>query len=264
MVTLPHEATWMVTGNNIELRGDLPRRSYWIRMNAKTARPWQRQGFKHEELLAWVMAHRGEILAHLLTLARAWVVADKPSAPVPAIGNFTTWAKTVGGILAHASIPGFLQNLRTLYETLDEVNTQWAMFFQAWHHTYGTRPLVLSEVVNDLRSGQVTYQALRDLLPEDLRDDLFARGEIGVSRLQRRLGNAFKRLVDRYFEGDYHLEKAGGAHRAIKWRVLCGDEPRVDQDRGVDSPDSPHTRKPLQHKALAESPHQQADSLAAD
>jgi hypothetical protein len=264
IVTLPHEATWMVTGNNIELRGDLPRRSYWIRMNARTARPWQRQGFKHEDLLAWVTEHRGEILAHLLTLARAWVVADKPSTPVPAIGNFNTWAKTMGGILAHAGIPGFLQNLRSLYEALDESTTQWAMFLHAWHHTYGARPQLLSEVVSDLRSGQEEFLALRELLPDDLSDDLLTKTDKAASRLQRRLGNAFKRLVDRYFEGDYHLDKAGGTHRAAKWRVVCGDERGVGKDRCSDSPDSPHPHKPLQYMALVEPLHQHADSPAAD
>jgi hypothetical protein len=264
IATFPHEATWMVTGNNIELRGDLPRRSYWIRMNAKTARPWQRQGFKHEQLLTWVTEHRGEILAHLLTLARAWVVAGKPFAPVPAIGNFNAWAKTIGGILAHAGVSGFLQNLRTLYEALDEVTTQWAIFLQAWHQTYGARPVFLSEVVSDLRSGQEAYQALRELLPDDLRDDLFAKSAKGVSRLQRRLGNAFKRLVDRYFEGDVHLEKAGGSHHAAKWRVVGREETRGDQDHDLDSPDSLHMRKSLQRKVFAETLYQQTDSPAAD
>jgi hypothetical protein len=264
IATLPHEATWMVTGNNIELRGDLPRRSYWIRMNARTARPWQRQGFKHAELIAWVTEHRGEILAHLLTLARAWVVADTPAAPVPAIGNFTAWAKTIGGILVHAGVPGFLQNLRTLYDTLDEVTMQWGIFLNAWHQTYGSRALLLSEVIADLRSGHEAYRELRECMPEDFLDDLTVKNEKGPSRLQRRLGNAFKKFVDRYFQDDLHVEKAGEAHHAIKWRVLQGDEPANDENRTVDSPDSPHPHKPLHHMAVVESLHKRADSPAAD
>jgi hypothetical protein len=264
LVTLPHDATWMVTGNNIELRGDLPRRSYWIRMNARTARPWQRQCFKHDELLAWVTEHRGEILAHLLILARAWVVADKPSVPVPAMGNFTTWAKILGGILAHARIPGFLQNLNALYDTVDEATMQWTLFLRAWHHTYGTRALLLSEVIADLRSGQEAYRELREGLPEDFLDDLSVRSEKGPSRLQRRLGNAFKKYADRYFQDDLHVVKAGEAHHAAKWRVLQGDEAPIDHSREADSPDSPHLHKPLRHMAFVETMHQSADSPAAD
>jgi hypothetical protein len=44
-IMVPHQATWMATGNNMVVRGDLPRRCYWIRLNAKTARPWQRKSF---------------------------------------------------------------------------------------------------------------------------------------------------------------------------------------------------------------------------
>jgi primase-polymerase (primpol)-like protein len=39
---LPQRATWVATGNNIRLRRSMQRRSYWIRMDAKMARPWER------------------------------------------------------------------------------------------------------------------------------------------------------------------------------------------------------------------------------
>jgi hypothetical protein len=247
MLTLPHEATWMATGNNIVLLGDLPRRSYWIRMNARTARPWQRQGFKHDPLLVWVTAHRGEILAQLLTLARGWVVAGKPVASVPPLGNFNTWAQTIGGILAHAGVPGFLQNLIALYESLDTATTQWGIFLRAWHAAYGARALLLAEVVADLRSGKAAFHDLRESLPDDLVDDLYTRADRGTARLQRRLGTHFNKLVDRYFDGDLRVEKAGGAHHAVKWRVARGKGSAVEECRAGDSPDSPHAHNPMQN-----------------
>jgi hypothetical protein len=42
-------ATWIVTGNNIRLGGDMPRRCYQIRMDAQRAQPWERAGFKHPD-----------------------------------------------------------------------------------------------------------------------------------------------------------------------------------------------------------------------
>ncbi len=39
-------ATWMATGNNIQLGGDMPRRCYWIRMDAHMDKPWRRGGFQ--------------------------------------------------------------------------------------------------------------------------------------------------------------------------------------------------------------------------
>jgi hypothetical protein len=239
MVTLPHETTWMVTGNNIELRGDLPRRVYWIRLNAHTARPWQRKGFKHDELLDWVTEHRGDILAHLLTMAHAWVVADTPSTSVSALGNFTPWARTLGGILAQAEVPGFLENLSALYDQLDETTTQWSRFLHAWHDCYGVQPQLLSEVVANLRHDQDPHRVLRECLPEEFVEDLATKTDRRASRLQRRLGNAFKKLVDRYFPDDLHIEKAGEVHRATKWCVLKGQEGTPDNVLERDSPDSP-------------------------
>ena len=61
MVTLRNHTMWLVTGNNIRLRGDLPRRCYWTRLDAKMSRPYERADFRHEDLKSWVREHRGEI-----------------------------------------------------------------------------------------------------------------------------------------------------------------------------------------------------------
>jgi len=38
VATIPQRSTWITTGNNIKIGGDLPRRCYWIRMDAKMAK----------------------------------------------------------------------------------------------------------------------------------------------------------------------------------------------------------------------------------
>ena len=40
MLELPQRAIWVATGNNIQVRGDLPRRCFWVRLDAGIARPW--------------------------------------------------------------------------------------------------------------------------------------------------------------------------------------------------------------------------------
>jgi hypothetical protein len=222
IITVPHHATWMATGNNVRLRGDLPRRCYWIRMNAKSARPWQRHAFRHSDLLGWVHAHRGDILAKLLTIARGWVVAGRQEVAVPPLGGFETWAQTLAGILAYAGVAGFLQNLDRLYTEQDHEIGQWSEFLQAWQMIYGAQPMLLSTVVTDLRSGDAAYEDLRHALPDVLQDDLYSKTAQGASRLQRRLGNGFKKFAGRYFDLGLHLEKAGQLHRATRWQVLQG------------------------------------------
>ena len=103
---MSQRATWIATGNNIQLCGDLPRRCYWIRLDARESRPWQRKNFKHPDLLGWVTRNRGRLIHALLTLARAWFAAGKPKAPnSPRLGSFEAWTETVGGMASSATSP---------------------------------------------------------------------------------------------------------------------------------------------------------------
>ncbi|MGA7410604.1 MAG: hypothetical protein WBW33_08960, partial [Bryobacteraceae bacterium] len=62
-INLPVRCAWIATGNNLQLGGDMPRRCYWVRMDAKCARPFERTGFRHKRLKAYVLLHRGELLS---------------------------------------------------------------------------------------------------------------------------------------------------------------------------------------------------------
>ena len=53
-VEIPVNVSWFVNGNNIQLGGDLPRRCYWIRLDAKMSRPGSGTSV--------VVRHRGGIL----------------------------------------------------------------------------------------------------------------------------------------------------------------------------------------------------------
>ncbi|MBI3360830.1 MAG: hypothetical protein HY023_06945, partial [Chloroflexi bacterium] len=46
-MVLPVRCAWIATGNNLQLGGDLPRRCYWIRLDAKDSKPFRRTGFRH-------------------------------------------------------------------------------------------------------------------------------------------------------------------------------------------------------------------------
>jgi hypothetical protein len=118
-VSLQQRATWIANGNNLQLCGDLPRRSYWIRLDARMARPWERQSFRHPDLSTWVLQNHGKLLAALLTLARYWYTLGCPAVAVRPLGGFETWTNTVGGVLAAAGITGFLENQELVYSRAD-------------------------------------------------------------------------------------------------------------------------------------------------
>jgi hypothetical protein len=59
----PNTTTFVVTGNNIQVGGDLDRRCYPVRIDAKSERPWEGRKFKIPRLTPYVREHRGELLA---------------------------------------------------------------------------------------------------------------------------------------------------------------------------------------------------------
>lgn len=226
MVTLAQRATWLANGNNIRPSGDLPRRCYWIRLDAKTSRPWQRTGFRFPDLLGWVASHRRQYVSALLLLARAWYTAGQPEADIPTLGGFESWARTIGGILAHAGVPGFLSNLEAMYAESDDGSSQWEVFLIEWQNRFGEKPITMAEFTDELlHPDDVSF---RESLPDELADMLPIReGEEG--RLRRRLGHAFrKRVEQRFGEDDLFLARAGDdTHRKVAlWKVIRGREQR--------------------------------------
>src|ERR1700730_12079503 len=84
----------IANGNNMQLGGDIPRRTYRIRMDAGVSKPWMRTGFTFSPLLKYARTDRGKIIAALLTMVRAWYVASQPTPhkSMPAPAQFSAWA----------------------------------------------------------------------------------------------------------------------------------------------------------------------------
>jgi hypothetical protein len=216
-VTVSQRATWAATGNNIQLRGDLPRRCYSIRLDARESRPWQRENFRHPDLLGWVTKNRGRLVHALLTLARAWFAADKPKAQnLPRLGSFEAWTETVGGMVAFAGIPDFLGNLVELYDKSDAGGVEWEAFLQTWWEELDAdKPTTVA----DLTKVIADKDPLRASLPGDLAEAF----DKSAGTFSRKLGTALaKRAGTRYGEDGLHIVRAGEFRRAVRWKLELG------------------------------------------
>ena len=85
--------------------------------------------------------HRGQIIAAVLTIVRAWFVAGKPAGPGPVFGSFESWSKMLAGILQFAGVEGFLENLPAMYDEMDQDTPVWSGFTEAWYTTQGKDPV---------------------------------------------------------------------------------------------------------------------------
>ena len=221
MTVLPQRATWLATGNNVRLQRDMPRRAYWINMDAESMRPWLRTGYRHPDLADWAAAHRAELVWALLVLCRAWWAAGRPTAKAPELGGYLPWAHTVGGILAYAKIDGFLGNLEESYELADDEAEQWGTFLGALSKVMGAQPFTAAELMKRLRNevelDELAPPAIGDLLREGARSPVAGLGaQLAREANRRYLWGSDKQVYVARAERDGHV-------KINRWRVVVED-----------------------------------------
>lgn len=213
-ITVPNRCTWVATGNNLGVAGDIGRRCYRIRLDAHQARPYTRSGFQHPDLIGWAQRNRGRLVAALLTIARAWWSAGQPKAKrEPVIGGFTPWARTIAGILEHAQLGEFLSNLDELHATLDIESESWEAFLSALHETFTDRRVTAADVAREI-DGE--YSNIRYVVPAELVDS------VGKPRLAKKLGEAFRRREGRrHGDSELVILEVGRARNKTKlWSIV--------------------------------------------
>ena len=63
---------WTATGNNLAFRGDLAVRALLCRLDAKVEQP--ERHFRIDDLKAYIIEHRRELVTTALTILRAYVL----------------------------------------------------------------------------------------------------------------------------------------------------------------------------------------------
>jgi len=95
--TVPTNALFLASGNNIEVAGDMHRRVIGARIEPGE-NPEERT-FERPDLIAWVKENRPALVAAGLTVLRAYQVAGFPKADIPAFGSFEEWSDRVRSAL---------------------------------------------------------------------------------------------------------------------------------------------------------------------
>jgi hypothetical protein len=246
-VRLPATTMWCATGNNLRPRGDMVRRCFLIRLDTQMVRPWKRSGFTHDQP-DWTRENRGRLACALLTLARAWISAGQPAGDTPTLGSFERWSHVVGGILAHAGVDGFLENLSELEDSEFGEDQEWATLLAAvseWQakvhdeNAFPVRTLIRFVKSHSEGSGQSANSDLalriRDSLPEEIQKRLSRDEPVAKS-----LGRSFGYREDRRFPAGWHITRVGKGREGSRWRVQkdASSDQRRDRDT-VDSTDAP-------------------------
>ena len=133
--------TWVLTGNNIKLGGDIPSRSVLISLNPGATDPKQREVSKFAlgDLDVWLGRDENKIkvVRALLNLVMAWVAHGCPRAKIR--HRFAEWAAVVGGVLEHHGVKDFLGNQAAVEEHVHH-DESLADFFKRWFELYKAEP----------------------------------------------------------------------------------------------------------------------------
>jgi hypothetical protein len=165
-VTATNDRLWLATGNNAQFGGDLARRIATVALDPPEANPHLRTDFKIKHLDTWMLQHRGELLAAMLTIARGWVVAGRP-APVVRSDDYAVWVSGLRGMLGWAGFPGVFGGGSSAVAVSSD-DEEWHAFLVALHDAFGTEPFTVKEVVDRLDSFINKIDTA--VLPGDLAD----------------------------------------------------------------------------------------------
>jgi hypothetical protein len=183
--------TWLMTGNGLELVGDLTSRALICVIDPELEHPEERT-FKRD-LEAHITSHRGELLAAALTIPLAYLAAGAPPVTAPR-SRFTEWDRLVRRPLLWLDTADPMATQAEL-RSADPVREGLLGVLRAWHHAFGSEPTTVG------RASDAAME-LKGLARPDLYDALHAvAGDRGDNINRRRLGRYMKRNARRIEDG---------------------------------------------------------------
>lgn len=232
MITRSNDRLWTLTANNLTLDGDMVRRTVQITIDPAVPNPEQRRDFQISNLWAWAREHRGDLVAALLTLIRAWVAAGRPRRRRTGADIYQSWIETVDGILGHAGLPGTFDGRDAQRVTVGAGDEEWRDFLEAVHAQFGERPWTVKELlglVQDVPARPIgdTFaeaEAARhpiplDALPAELGERI-TRGRIGPFIIAKSLGRWLSNREGRWAGDQITVRRAGQSRDKVAlWRI---------------------------------------------
>ena len=216
-------STFIATGNNLQICGDLIRRTMLCMLNRNEERPDEHLYKRNIEV--WTKEHRPQIVHAILTIMRAYHVAGHtirtPEHPeglpqrdvLKPLGSFEDWSDWVRGPIVDAGYPDPIESRRKL-EDEDPDKAAFARVLMAWHEAYGRNPMPLSSVFKDFNNTQDPRKHLYYDLQEALEEAVPHRGDLRINST----GKWFERKKGG-FAGGYQLVKVGASMYGNLWKV---------------------------------------------
>ncbi len=197
---LPLAVTWYVTGNNIELRGDMPRRCLHIRLETPLEKPEHRSGFRHPRLLEWLAKERSRLLPAALTLLAAYRAKERPAPKLRPWGSFEGWSDLIRGTLTWLGLKDPAETCDRLESTADAASSTRRRLLQGLDELLAARgePATVHQILAALEThdSRVRFEVLCTALAE-----AFPRLKAGELPTPVQLGSKLRSLRGRVIDG---------------------------------------------------------------
>lgn len=216
--TLPNRMMLILTGNNLLLQGEMPRRVLVSRIDPASERPYARE-FDMEPF-QYCRVNRQRMIAAALTLIRAYLShGDKPQVRGK-LASFEEWDAWVRRTVLFANHlqPGMFGDVMesiTANQAVDPEQESLLALLKSWHTLHGDRPVTASQVIKSAIAvgGGAASTLLRDAL-----DGLPIpnASSMTVKSFGKYLAYRKGRVV-----GGLVLERLGKINDLQAWRVQC-------------------------------------------
>lgn len=213
MIRIESRACVFATGNNIQILGDMTRRTLVCQLDPAMERPELRT-FKSNPF-AEIIANRSTYIAAALTIVRAYHSAGCPDQR-PALASFEDWSRLVRSALVWLGRADPVETMETARAEDPEL-TNLSAVLTAWHDAIGFSQRTAGSVIDAANDraphGDRINPELFDALSEVAANQ---RGEIDAKRLGKYLARHKGRIV-----GGLRLVAATDLHaKQAMWRVI--------------------------------------------
>lgn len=199
--------TWLGTGNNVAVVGDLTRRTLPCDIDPQCEHP-ERREFQGD-LRKDVVLRRAELVACGLTILRAYIQSGRPDQGLGAFGSFEEWSNLVRSALVWAGESDPCEGQKRL-ESIDPERARTRLVFMAWNEVVGGRTVSAKEVLGFAAKSARLREALEDVAAGP--DNKLNARRLGHWLLSRQNS----------IEAGLRLERAGDRQGAALWRVVRG------------------------------------------
>jgi len=212
LVSGPNTSVLVGTGNNVQLSGELAKRTVLIRLKPG-ARPEERTGFRHPRLREYIRQVRPRLLGALVGAVKRW----GGTRSALAFGGFEEWSGIVGGVIESLGLV-HLGNRDRASKRLDKDSEAIETLAERWLEKYGRDPVSSAMV---LKVAEGLFRAI---------DDASAGSKL------IRMGRKLESLIERVTRhGTFQEHETRSPTGGVLWRLAPPASPECTEGGCHDS-----------------------------